>query len=92
MPPPARYAWDPAETSGRLRLHFAAGLRRAMRACRALVLRRDITRPPEAQQKVAGLLKIREGFRRWVSERARSNGEMQAPEQNPLKYLAQKSV
>jgi hypothetical protein len=63
-----------------------------MRACRALVLRCDITRPPEAQQKVAGFLKVREGFRRWVSKRARSNGEMQAPEQNPLKYFAQKSV
>jgi len=46
----------------------------------------------EAQQKVAGLLKVQEGFCLWVSEWARSNGKMPAPEQNPLKYLAQKFV
>ncbi len=64
-----------------------------MRAYMALVFRYDMTRlPPEAQQKVAGLLKVQEGFRRWVSEWARGNGKMPVSEQNPLKYLAQKFV
>ena len=64
-----------------------------MRAYVALAFRYDITRlPPEAQQKVAGLLKVQEGFRPWVSKRARSNGKMPVSEQNPLKYLPQKFV
>ena len=63
------------------------------KAYRALVLRYDITRlPPEVQQKVAGLLRVQEGLRRWASERARSNGKAPLPEENPLRRLAQKLV
>jgi hypothetical protein len=52
-----------------------------MRAYRALVLRYDIARlPPETQQKVAGLLKVKAEFRRWAFKWAKSNGKMPVPE------------
>ena len=63
------------------------------KAYRALLLKYDIMRlPPDVQQKLAGLLKIQEEFRRWASEWAKNNGEAPLPEQNPLKYLAEKFV
>jgi len=59
-----------------------------MKTYRTLVLKYPLEKlPPET---VVQLLKIQQEFRRWAEEWARSGGKAEKPEQNPLKYFAEK--
>jgi putative transposase len=57
-------------------------------AYRTLVLKYDLSRLPEAAEKIPVFLKVQEEFRRWVLGWTKSGGSLPPPEHNPLKYFA----